>query len=98
VSTATVDDDASQWTRLVLTGEFDADARATYDRAIADLDVDRPVRIDMRAVTFMDSSGLHALLHLTQIASQRLCLVGISDRVRRILEITETPSLFDLAD
>ena len=48
-----------------------------------------PVSVDLSDVTFIDSQGLHALLTLWN-ARPNLRIVAISERVARLLAITDT--------
>lgn len=55
--------------------------------------------IDLRAVTFMDSQGLKALLEARSAAAAiraHLVVVGAARQVRALLEVTGTAPLFDL--
>jgi anti-anti-sigma factor len=59
------------------------------------------VAIDLSQVSFIDSSGLAALIEInnaTQDAGQQLTLVNPSRTVRRILEITGLNSAFAVID
>ena len=53
--------------------------------------------LDLSGVTFMDSSGLHALLTL-QRERQALRIVAVSPPVQRLLDITQTQELLLAAD
>ena len=48
-----------------------------------------PASLDLSGVTFIDSSGLHALIRLRR-ARAELRIVALSPQVRRLLEITNT--------
>ena len=59
------------------------------------------IMLDLREVTFLDMSGLNALLRARDRAStngHRLVLVGASRPARRLLELTGTQLLFDEQD
>jgi anti-anti-sigma factor len=59
------------------------------------------VAIDLSEVTFIDSSGLAALIEInnvTQSAGQRLTLVSPSRTVRRILELTGLTQAFMVSE
>ncbi|HVE94726.1 MAG TPA: STAS domain-containing protein [Acidimicrobiales bacterium] len=61
-------------------------------------DVERVV-VDLNGVTFMDSSGLGALIALRQAADEtgwRFALRGPTQAVTRVLELTSTISLFEI--
>ncbi|MBL1110453.1 STAS domain-containing protein [Streptomyces sp. 5-8] len=79
-------------TVVTVTGEIDHTSTGPLIRALAlgALDARPHVVVDMRHVTFMDSSGINVLLaarlDLTS-AGGRLRLAGAQDSVRRTLEI-----------
>jgi anti-sigma B factor antagonist len=59
------------------------------------------VRLDMAAVTFLDSSGISVLVDTQQRlqeASARLVLHGVGDHIKRVLEISGLGSFFELSD
>jgi len=73
--------------------------RDALDRAIAS--ATPLVRLDMTAVTFLDSSGISVLVDTQQRlqeASARLVLHGVGDHVKRVLEISGLGSFFELSD
>lgn len=54
--------------------------------------------VDLRALTFIDSSGLRELLSASRAATaagSRLCLIRGPDAVHRVFEITSATELFD---
>jgi anti-anti-sigma factor len=54
--------------------------------------------LDLRQLSFVDSSGLHAFLRARSEAEEnghRLFLIGASPAVRRVFEMTETQFLLD---
>jgi anti-anti-sigma factor len=59
----------------------------------AALKLEDPIRVDLGGVTFMDSSGLHALLRLLA-ARPSMRIVGASPQVDRVLTLTDTAHLF----
>ena len=59
----------------------------------AALKIDGQVLVDLEDVTFMDSSGLHALLRLLA-ARPMMRIVGVSPQVDRVLALTNTAHLF----
>lgn len=57
--------------------------------------------VDLRGLTFMDSSGLHALCTLRTQAIHRgnqLVLIRGPRQIQRIFELTATDNLFEFAD
>jgi anti-anti-sigma factor len=86
-----------------LTGEIDMDRRSElrdvvmgFRRSTAPNAV-----VDLRAVTFMDSSGVGTLISLHRTATSRagqVTLVQPSDIVTRVLEVTGLVPLFQIVD
>ena len=59
------------------------------------------VRVDMRGVTFLDSSGISALVQAhKRLAAQgsTLRLDGVGDAARRVLEVAGLADFFALSD
>jgi anti-anti-sigma factor len=79
-----------------LAGEScDGFRRATLSRMDAQI---RDFVLDLSETEFVDSQGLETLLWLQEVAGERLGqvrLAGVSDSVRRILEVTRLASRFD---
>jgi anti-sigma B factor antagonist len=69
---------------------------ADLDKAIAD--ADGPILIDLGDVTFMDCSGVHALLAARHSAPTRLRLRRLHPAVRRVLELAAVLDVFALTD
>jgi anti-sigma B factor antagonist len=85
---------------LLLSGELDLAAVSSLRAHTDGADV-RGLVIDLADVTFMDSSALRELLHAQLEADRRgarLVLVGVPANVRRVLEITGTVEIFDIAE
>ena len=73
-----------------LRGEFDLVATETV-RSTLNPHLDGDVMVDLRQVTFMDSSGLSCLLQLRTDAAQRggpLVVTDVSAVVRRLFELS----------
>jgi anti-sigma B factor antagonist len=88
--------------RVLISGELDLATVGDVRNQIAELlDVGwRDVLIDLREVTFMDTSGVHALLDADQRArdeSVRLAVVVEPGPVRELLRITGTDRILTLA-
>jgi anti-anti-sigma factor len=77
---------------LALVGEFDGSALAPFEEAIeALMTSERPIVIDLRRVTFIDSSGLWALILTQRICRQRgigLLLKPGRESVQSVFEVT----------
>ena len=82
---------------LRLIGDIDTDAVIAFEQSgVSDRRVISVV--DLKEVTFLSSSGLALLVRQTQPARDRgdlPVLRGLTDRDRRILQITGTMALFD---
>jgi len=86
-------------TVLVLRGELDL-ASAAALRARTDAVEGSGLVIDLAEVSFADSSALRELLHARMGLEQRggrLILAGLHGSVQRLLEMTGTVELFELA-
>jgi anti-anti-sigma factor len=87
-----------------VTGELDLGAEPTVVEALSDYLTEHQVSrvaIDVTAVTFIDSSGLRALLRCRDIALRAQAapalIVGRNDRVHALLEIAGVTHWFDYA-
>jgi anti-anti-sigma factor len=88
--------------RVTLAGEFDASSVEPFREAV---EPDDPawdcVALDMRDVTFMDSSALGELVRLDRRARElrgQLTLVRPSSQVRALLELTGLAAEFAVRD
>ncbi len=86
-------------TVLHLGGDIDLAVRELLRDAIAEAAAGAPVRlhIDLRRVTFLDSSGLHQLLVARELVAE-VVLVAPSAAVRRVFELSAVESLFTIVD
>ena len=88
---------------LVVSGEIDLATAAMFRQELiaAAGDAHSPALVDLSAVTFLDSSGLNAL-----VAARRslegtdvsLVLLNPSPICRRVLEVTGTDQVFEIVD
>jgi anti-anti-sigma factor len=90
-------------TQVVLAGEFDLAAVPQFEDAIAGVEAGGPpaIVIDLSALTFMDSSGLRALVTAddrARTAGRRLAIVPGPPAVRRVFEITQLDGKLDLVE
>lgn len=90
-------------THMALRGEFDLATVPAFEEALRKLEADRPATlvIDLGELTFMDSSGLRALVMADERARERqarLAIVPGPPSVRRVFEITKLDERLDLVD
>jgi anti-anti-sigma factor len=88
---------------LVLEGEADMSAAPTFrdalDRGLAD--GARSLVIDLSEVAFMDSTMLREILRANVTMGELggvVALAGVRAPVRRLLDLTRTAELFEIAD
>jgi anti-sigma B factor antagonist len=87
------DVDPSGSVRLILTGEIDVSSVDLLTQGLAAVPVTDRLVIDLAGVTFLDSTGLAALVvaHRRAAAAGRsLAVVNARGIVRRVLEVTGT--------
>jgi anti-anti-sigma factor len=87
------------WVRIVPRGELDLAGAPLLSQAIEDLrDVGfRGFRIDLRELTFMDSSGVHSLLDLSAERDLDVVVVPGPPQVQRVLELTGVVNVLRMA-
>jgi anti-sigma B factor antagonist len=90
-------------TVVAAVGEIDLATAPTFRKALVDaVTAESPqLVIDLTAVTFMDSTGLAALVSARRRADERggsVQLVGAANGVRRILDLTGLDRLFVIHD
>lgn len=89
--------------RLALFGELDIAAAPRVDQAMDELEREHPDRIvvDLRGLTFLDSTGLRSLLTADARAredSRRLTLIQGPDVIRRVFSITGLDGRLDIVE
>jgi anti-anti-sigma factor len=86
-------------TRIVLSGEIDADLAADLHEATAEAEhAELPIEVDAHHVTFMDSSGVAFLARLATRSQHRVRLLRVPPTVRFLLEVTRIGDLLDVVD
>jgi len=86
-------------TRIVLSGEVDADLVGELAEATAEAQRQSlPIEVDTRHVTFMDSSGVAFLARLSIRSPHRVRLLRVPPTVRFLLEVTRIGELLDVED
>ena len=83
--------------RLILRGELDMLMKTELLDAVHEAVLhDVPVEVDVRDVTFMDSSALAALSRLIQASSHRATFISPPPVVRFLLDVTRIGELVDI--
>ncbi len=86
-------------TRIVVSGEIDADISADLHEATSDAEATGlPIEVDAQHVTFMDSSGVAFLARLAARSAERVRVLHAPETVRFLLEVTRIGELLDLVD
>jgi stage II sporulation protein AA (anti-sigma F factor antagonist) len=83
--------------RLEVAGELDLSTADRLTERVRTVPTDGDVVLDLRAVSFMDSRGMLALLNAQKALRARggeLLLADVSRPVRRVLELTRVWDLF----
>ena len=84
-------------TRIVVSGEIDADLAPDLQQATADAEATGlPIEVDAQHVTFMDSSGIAFLARLAARSAERVQVLNAPESVRFLLEVTRIGELLDL--
>jgi len=84
-------------------GDIDAARVPVFQQAILSVLGEKPDRIivDLSGVAYMDSSGLASLVKLLSRARKhdtKLYLVGMSEMIRGLFEITRLDAVFEIRD
>lgn|GEM_PF-1707939 len=84
-------------TRIVLSGEIDADLAADLADATADAEAAAlPIDIDAQHVTFMDSSGIAFLARVATRVQQPVRVLRAPESVRFLLQVTRIHELLEV--
>lgn len=100
ITKQTVDDG---FTVLALDGEMDlynaSDFKSEINRLFADHQ--QGIVIDLNKLTYIDSSGISAMLYTFTQSKNRnigLCFVNIKGSVRKVIELTSLSGFFPIAE
>ena len=86
-------------TRVVMTGEIDADLGPELLEAAAEAeDAAQPVEVDAQHVSFMDSTGVAFLAKLASRSNEPLVLIRPPDVVRFLVDVTSINQLVRIVD
>ena len=83
---------------VTVAGEIDMQTAPQFAETLLQF-ANGSVTVDLRDVTFMDSSGIHALLQVhTQIRQRNACfaITGASARVQRVLDIAGLANILNI--
>jgi anti-anti-sigma factor len=88
---------------VVLRGEFDIAAEEQAENALARVLASRPgsLSVDLRELTFLDSTGLRVLLRLRERCDECTCdlsLIRGAPPIDRVLEISGVATHFTILD
>jgi anti-anti-sigma factor len=88
---------------ITLSGELDMETAQRVQEAFVDLQIDHSgaLVLDLRGLTFIDSTGLRVLLEAREWAAGRGCrfaLVRGPDVVQRVFEIVKLDSVLTFVD
>jgi anti-anti-sigma factor len=94
----------SEWSDQILVANLSDEPSLSDDLAqlaerLDDLTCAADIVLDFQSVAFVNSSNMSQLLHLRQVATAaggRVCLCGLNDSVRSVLEITRLDRLFEM--
>jgi anti-sigma B factor antagonist len=94
------DDRRNEVVRLALRGELDLATAPELDEHLMHLEQDgtRTVLLDLRDLTFVDSTGLHTFLaaqRRSEDNGHRLAFVGANDQLRKLLQATASEHVVD---
>lgn len=90
---------SSSRTRLVLEGDIDVRSKTELMDAVGEaLEIGRPVELDVRHVTFLDSSAMSALARLTYRLPSRPQIIAPSELMRFLLDVTHLGDDVDVLD
>jgi anti-anti-sigma factor len=82
---------------LRLSGELDLVSEPAFAAALAQAD-GRPVRVELEALAFMDSTGLRALLSAAREVPGLQLRGPLQPPVQRLLELTQTIAILPFGD
>ena len=86
-------------TRIVLSGEVDADLSADLTEATSAAEASGlPIDIDAQHVTFMDSSGIAFLARIASRSTKPVRILRAPETVRFLLEVTRIGELLEAVD
>ena len=86
-------------TRIVLSGEIDANLADEFSDAMQDAEATGlPVEVDAHHVTFMDSSGVAFLARLATTSPHKVRVLRAPATMRFLLDVTRSGELLEILD
>jgi anti-anti-sigma factor len=79
-----------------LTGEFDAEGAASFDRRVDAMGELRHLYVDLRDVTFVDSMAVRSLVRCYELLDGAITLDRPSEQVRRLLHLVGLEPIFHI--
>lgn len=91
--------DSGSLRELVLTlhGELDSSSSRTLEQRLANLPDADMVLVDLRNLSFLDSSGLRVLVDAKTLGGDRVRLIGAQPPIAHVFENSGTAELLDEA-
>lgn len=83
---------------LVLEGEVDASSVGVLESALADRQLEAPMVADLSLLTFIDSSGLHALFKASEAGTLGAIVRDPSSNISRVLNVVDADKIVPLFD
>jgi anti-anti-sigma factor len=88
---------SDQSSSFVVSGELDMETVNLFETAVGSGAGKGPLTLDLSDLTFLDSTGLHAILQATTAPTSRCVILhGVRDQVRRLFEISGLSTMSNL--
>lgn len=90
-----------EYTVLSISGILNASSAPQFKKYLEESDINGSLLIDLEQVDFLDSSGLGVLVGIARrkkSANEILKLANLNERVKKVFEITQAYTLFDIYD
>lgn len=84
---------------IAFSGEIDLAVAEAFSSALQPyVDAGGPVTVDLSEVTFMDSSGIHAIIEAARGLGDRGCIIihGAHDGIQKVFELTMLDSVSNI--
>ena len=94
-----VENFSSETHRIELEGEYDLSRLEELREALAHIDGNGPVILDLRSVDYADSTFLHELGRLkTKYPDCPMIVYGASSRMKKLLSLVDFDKLFTISE